>query len=120
MQSIHRLAAFARLPSELDQIINLHRLTGGHGDIASHTYNDGVSSITIVGTETEGVFGNIAEEAAAKALDSGNPAAVQTGPARRGDREVIERHLAILGKESTKGKIYNEITSSIWETSKRI
>jgi predicted short-subunit dehydrogenase-like oxidoreductase (DUF2520 family) len=45
---------------------------------------------------------------------------VQTGPARRGDVAVVERHLAMLGKESSKGKIYNDITDSIWETSKRI
>lgn len=59
-------------------------------------------------------------ETAAKALDSDDPRSVQTGPARRGDREVIAKHIEMLGAESTKGKIYNDITDSIWETSKRI
>ncbi len=59
-------------------------------------------------------------ETAAKALDSSNPVTAQTGPAKRGDKVVIEKHLAMLDKDSTKQKIYNDITESIWETSKRI
>ena len=88
-------------------------------NFTNHLYALGREIVAEEGLDFE-VLRPLIAETAAKALDSGNPAAVQTGPARRGDREVIERHLAILGKESTKGKIYNEITSSIWETSKRI
>lgn len=59
-------------------------------------------------------------ETAAKALDSNDPAMVQTGPARRGDKGVIEKHLVMLDEDGTKQKIYNDISESIWETSKKI
>lgn len=59
-------------------------------------------------------------ETALKALDSGDPRSVQTGPAVRGDRGVVERHLDMLNSDKLKLEIYKLITESIWETSKRI
>lgn len=59
-------------------------------------------------------------ETALKALDSGNPRSVQTGPAVRGDSVVIERHLEMLGDDSLKAQIYKLLSDSIWETSKKI
>lgn len=59
-------------------------------------------------------------ETAAKALSCDDPKRMQTGPAVRGDRGVIERHLEMLGRDKRESKIYNEISESIWETSKRI
>lgn len=59
-------------------------------------------------------------ETAHKALDAGDPRAVQTGPAVRGDRGVVERHLEMLDHDRLKSEIYKLITESIWETSKRI
>ena len=59
-------------------------------------------------------------ETAHKALDAGDPRAVQTGPAVRGDRGVVERHLDMLERDRLKSEIYKLITESIWETSKRI
>ena len=67
-------------------------------------------------------------EVAAKALDEPtHPRRVQTGPAVRGDRAVLENHRALLdaiyGAGSPENevlkKIYNEISERIWETSKR-
>lgn len=62
----------------------------------------------------------IIRETAAKAIASANPRSVQTGPAQRGDREVVERHLAMLVDDNTKRDIYNYLTQSIWETSKKM
>lgn len=62
----------------------------------------------------------IIAETAAKALAAGNPAGVQTGPAVRGDRAVVERHLALLAGDPLVEAIYRTITQSIWETSRRI
>lgn len=59
-------------------------------------------------------------ETALKALASDDPRDVQTGPARRGDRAVVERHLEMLREDECKQKIYKYITESIWETSKKI
>lgn len=61
------------------------------------------------------------EETALKALATDNPASVQTGPAVRGDREVWERHKALLtveGKDSA-ATIYEQISNDIWQTSKK-
>lgn len=62
----------------------------------------------------------IIAETASKAIDSGNPSAVQTGPAIRGDRTITEKHIALLENDASKRQIYKDITESIWETSKKI
>lgn len=62
----------------------------------------------------------IIAETANKAIDSGNPSAVQTGPAIRGDKTITEKHLDLLGNDALKQQIYKDITESIWETSKKI
>ena len=62
----------------------------------------------------------IIRETAAKAIASGNPRTVQTGPAIRGDKAVVERHLAMLSNDTTKQQIYNDLTTNIWETSKKM
>lgn len=58
-------------------------------------------------------------ETAAKALAVDDPVTVQTGPARRGDRATQERHLALLDDERLR-IIYESISQTIWETSKKI
>ena len=62
----------------------------------------------------------IISETASKAIASGDPFVVQTGPAIRGDKAVTDKHLNILEEDSSKRQIYNDITESIWETSKRM
>ena len=54
-------------------------------------------------------------ETTAKAL-----AAVQTGPAVRGDLPTQERHLRLLADDALLSDIYRLITQSIWETSRKI
>lgn len=61
----------------------------------------------------------IIAETADKAIQSDNPATVQTGPARRGDRPTQERHLRLIKDERTR-TIYELISQTIWETSKKI
>lgn len=61
----------------------------------------------------------IITETAAKAVASANPATVQTGPAKRGDRPTQERHLALI-EDPTLRNIYEQISQTIWETSKKI
>ncbi len=61
-------------------------------------------------------------DTAVKAVFSGDPAAVQTGPAVRGDSETMRRHVELLASEGkiTYEKIYELLSQSIWETSKKI
>ena len=59
-------------------------------------------------------------ETARKAIESGKPSAVQTGPAKRNDRTTIERHLGMLEGDVCLQEIYEKLSQSIWkETSKR-
>lgn len=59
-------------------------------------------------------------ETAAKALASPSPAAVQTGPAVRGDLPTLERHRARLAGDALLLEIYNSMSQYIWETSRKI
>ena len=59
-------------------------------------------------------------ETASKAVASGDPRSVQTGPAARGDMSVCDRHVDMLREDEIKQQIYKHLTESIWETSKKI
>lgn len=48
-----------------------------------------------------------------KALEAQDPAAVQTGPARRGDHQTIEKHLDYLQQYPTWQGLYEVLTESI-------
>ena len=62
----------------------------------------------------------IIRETAAKACDAGSPRDVQTGPAVRGDRASMNRHMELLENKLLTEDIYTKISQSIWETSKKI
>lgn len=62
----------------------------------------------------------IIAETASKAIASGDPFTVQTGPAIRGDKAITEKHIALLADDAIKTQIYKDLTQSIWETSKKI
>ena len=59
-------------------------------------------------------------ETTATAPAAARPAAVQTGPAVRGDLPTQERHLRLLADDALLSDIYRLITQSIWETSRKI
>ena len=68
------------------------------------------------------VIAPIITEVAAKAVASADPAAVQTGPAMRGDVPTMERHRELIGDNPLLRTIYDKISENIWrirETSKR-
>ena len=48
-----------------------------------------------------------------KALDSGNPHLVQTGPAVRGDCRVMEKHLHLLENDREIQQLYRQLSESI-------
>lgn len=56
-----------------------------------------------------------------KALATTDPATVQTGPAARHDEVTLRRHLSLLAAEedSNYTAIYQLLSNSIWETSKK-
>ncbi|MBR2867292.1 MAG: DUF2520 domain-containing protein [Alistipes sp.] len=88
-------------------------------NFVNHLYATATDIVTREGLDFE-VLKPIIRETAAKAIATANPHSVQTGPARRGDRAVIEHHMAMLKDDDTKREIYNYLTQSIWETSKKM
>jgi predicted short-subunit dehydrogenase-like oxidoreductase (DUF2520 family) len=88
-------------------------------NFTNHLYGVATDIVSQEGLSFD-VLRPIISETASKAIASGDPFAVQTGPAIRGDKAVTDKHLKILVEDESKRQIYNDITESIWETSKRI
>lgn len=82
-------------------------------------YGMGAEAIGRVGLPFE-VLKPLIAETAAKAAATDTPAAVQTGPAVRGDRTTQERHAALLADDGLLTTIYQSISRYIWETSRKI
>lgn len=59
-------------------------------------------------------------ETAKKAIESKNPAQSQTGPARRGDSQTLDRHRAMLADKQRTKEIYDKISEDIWERTKTL
>ena len=62
----------------------------------------------------------VIEETAKKVVESQNPALSQTGPARRGDTQTLERHRKMLAEEPQKREIYDKISEDIWHRTKTL
>ena len=60
----------------------------------------------------------VIEETAQKVIEVLNPANTQTGPARRGDSETLERHRKMLANEPQKRELYDKISEDICERTK--
>ena len=88
-------------------------------NFTNHLYGVATDIVSQEGLSFD-VLRPIISETASKAIASGDPFAVQTGPAIRGDKAVTDKHLQLLVEDESKRQIYNDITESIWETSKRI
>ena len=60
----------------------------------------------------------VIEETAKKVIESKNPAKSQTGPARRGDTQTLERHCKMLAAKPRTREIYEKISEDICERTK--
>lgn len=58
-------------------------------------------------------------ETALKAAEARHPCEVQTGPAVRGDEGVQQAHLKLLEGDEEMQRIYQLISKTIWETSRK-
>lgn len=88
-------------------------------NFTNHLYTLGGELLRDEGFSFE-LLAPLVAETAAKAIASGNPHSVQTGPAVRGDRAVCDKHIEMLADHLELQRIYNVITDSIWEISKKI
>ena len=57
----------------------------------------------------------VIEETAKKAVEVLNPTTTQTGPARRGDTQTLERHRTMLADRPRTREIYDKISEDICE-----
>lgn len=88
-------------------------------NFVNHLYAVGADTLEREGLDFD-MLKPLIMETALKAVASGDPRSVQTGPAVRGDKAVVERHIAMLEDDKLRQEIYKQITESIWETSKKI
>lgn len=66
-----------------------------------------------------GLLKPLIAETARKAAEAADAADVQTGPAARGDRKTVDKHLELLRNDKRLQELYKLISSNIWETSKK-
>lgn len=88
-------------------------------NFANHMYALGERIVAEAGLDFE-VLKPLVRETADKALDTSTPCAAQTGPAQRNDAVTLRRHAGMLAGEPLTEKIYETISQSIWETSRKI
>ena len=89
-------------------------------NFANHIFTIGNRIVRDAGLDFD-VLKPLIAEIAAKALAAADPAAVQTGPAVRGDLNSQQRHLELLADAAPElSEIYKQISISIWETSRKI
>lgn len=119
-----RLFAFARmLSTRVDYADSERRRVIHLAGVLVNNFPNHLYGIAARIVEREGLSFDILRplimETAEKAVASPSPDLVQTGPAVRGDGEVCGAHMHMLEGDPLRQKIYNDITESIWETSKR-
>ena len=86
-------------------------------NFANAMYANATEVLASVGLSFD-IVAPVIEETAKKAVDVLNPAATQTGPARRGDTQTLNRHRAILAEQPRKREIYDKISEDICERAK--
>ena len=118
------LEAFARNLSrtvyraDSDRRVRLHLAAVFACNFVNHLY--ALGGEILHGTELPfDVLNPLIAETAAKAVDSGDPHRVQTGPAVRGDLPTLRRHEAALAHDPRLLRIYESLSQDIWETSKK-
>lgn len=119
-----RLFAFARmLSTRVDYADSERRRVIHLAGVFVNNFPNHLYGIAARLVEREGLSFDILRplimETAEKAVASSSPDDVQTGPAVRGDVQVCGAHSRMLEDDPLRQKIYNDITESIWETSKR-
>ena len=65
------------------------------------------------------LLGPLLLETARRAAASSNPAEEQTGPAQRGDRQTLERHLHLLEEQPELAGLYRDLSASIERLARR-
>lgn len=87
-------------------------------NFVNHLYALGAEALAPTGLPFD-VLKPLIRETAEKALAAASPAEAQTGPAVRGDRETLRRHLEIIGGDARLKTIYELLSEDIWEISKK-
>ena len=105
-------------PSDPGQLRQIHLAAVFTCNFSNHLYAIAQQLLAQKALPAE-VLRPLIAETTAKAMEAGQAADVQTGPARRGDRPTQERHLKMLADHPAWQQIYQYISNDIWETSKK-
>lgn len=87
-------------------------------NFVNHLYALGAEVLRGAGLPFE-TLAPLIEETAAKAIASGDPARMQTGPAVRGDLTTQQHHRRLLAGRPDLERIYETLSEHIWQTSRK-
>lgn len=118
LESIARSLSRRVVRADSAQRTRLHLAAVFACNFANHLYALGVRLAAEAGLDPA-LLRPLVGETAAKALAAADPAAVQTGPAVRGDTPTLLRHEELLAGQPELLALYRSISQSIWETSRK-
>lgn len=119
LESIARSLSRRVVRADSAQRARLHLAAVFACNFVNHAYALGARLMRDAGLDPA-LLRPLVGETAAKALAAADPAAVQTGPAVRGDTPTLRRHEELLAGDETLKDIYRLMSQSIWETSRKI
>lgn len=118
LESIARSLSRRVVRADSAQRARLHLAAVFACNFVNHAYALGARLMREAGLDPA-LLRPLVGETAAKALAAADPAAVQTGPAVRGDTPTLRRHEELLAGDETLKDIYRLMSQSIWETSRK-
>jgi predicted short-subunit dehydrogenase-like oxidoreductase (DUF2520 family) len=95
--------------------LKLHLAAVFANNFANHMFSIAHDIITEANLPFE-ILNHLIHETTSKAISSGNPSEVQTGPAVRNNTNIMELHKEILANKPLYQKIYTFVSSSIIES----
>lgn len=119
LSEIARSASESVHEMDSDQRLKLHLASVFVCNFVNHLFGIGSDILRDCGMKLE-YMGPLIKETVEKALANPSPHDVQTGPARRGDSNVMDTHIDILKREYPPlyAKIYETISQSIADKAK--
>lgn len=111
------------LSSKVQVVNSLQRLKLHLAAVFANNFSNHMYAITYQLLNESGLsfdmIKHLIEETTRKAIESNNPAMVQTGPASRGNIQIMESHKELLADRPLWQKIYTFVSDSIMDMQKR-
>jgi predicted short-subunit dehydrogenase-like oxidoreductase (DUF2520 family) len=118
VRKVARMLSDNVMEADSQRRLLLHTAAVFTNNFANHMYAAGEELAREAGFDFD-ILKPLIAETAAKAIASGSPRDVQTGPAVRNDFETRSRHTELLAQKPYLQNLYINISKNIWETSKK-